>query len=60
MYSVNFITMLKSYVWHVSVQMYNLQEAKMPGLNPVANDKVLFKGSAVCSRSVVEVDYVQK
>lgn len=40
--------------------MYNLQEAKMPGLNPVANDKVLFKGSAVCSRSVVEVDYVQK
>jgi hypothetical protein len=32
----------------------------MPGSNPVANDKVLFKGSAFCSRSAVEVDYVQK
>jgi len=32
----------------------------MPGSKPVANDKVLFKGSAVCSRSAVDVDYLQK
>ena len=32
----------------------------MPGSHPVANDKVLLKVSAVCSRSIVEVDYVQK
>jgi hypothetical protein len=32
----------------------------MPGSHPVANDKVLFKGSAVFNRSFVEVGYVQK
>ena len=32
----------------------------MPDSNPVANDKILFKGSAVCSRSAGEVDSVQK
>lgn len=31
----------------------------MPGSNPVANDKLLFRGSAVCSQSVVEFNYVQ-
>jgi hypothetical protein len=31
----------------------------MPGSHPVANDKVLLKGPALCSRSFVEVDYVQ-
>jgi hypothetical protein len=60
MHSVNFIDILKSYVWHVSVQAYRLHGAKMPDSHPVANDKVLFKASSVCSRSFVEVDYVQK
>jgi hypothetical protein len=32
----------------------------MAGSKPVANDKVLFKDSSVCSRSVADVDYVQK
>ena len=60
MHTLNFVDILKSYIWHDSVQMYHLQGAKMPGSNPVAKDKLLFKGSAVCSRSVVEFNYVQK
>jgi hypothetical protein len=60
MQSVNFLDILNSYVWHVSVQVYHFQGAQIPGSNPAANDKIVFKDSAVCIRSVVEVDCVQE
>jgi hypothetical protein len=60
MHRVNFIDILKSYVWHVSVQVYHPQGAKIPGSNPADNVKLLFKSYAVCSRPVIEFDYVQK
>jgi len=43
MHSVNFIDILKSYVWHDSVQVCHLLGATVPGSNPAANDK-LFEG----------------